>query len=112
MPVKTVAPRISMIMALDSNGHVLGSLTQVNTDSKIMGLYMQELVKQLDLRDANWRKSHILLVDGARYHQSTSTFNVLRKLRVPIMILSPHSYNVAPVELLFGAIKSKELNPE
>jgi hypothetical protein len=28
------------------------------------------------------------------------------------MISSPHSYNIAPIELLFGAIKSVDLNPE
>ena len=28
------------------------------------------------------------------------------------MLLSPHSYNVAPIELLFGSIKNANLNPE
>ena len=42
-----------------------------------MSLYITELVKGLDRQDVHWRKTHILLVDGAKYHQSTSTFKVL-----------------------------------
>ena len=67
---KAVAPRISMIMALDTDGIVYACLTQVNTDSKIMSLYLQELVKMLDKRDLQWRKTHVLLVDGASKLQS------------------------------------------
>lgn len=51
--------------------------------------------------------------DGAKYAQSRSTENTLRNLHVPFMLLSPHSYNVAPIELLFGAIKNNaDLNPD
>jgi hypothetical protein len=112
IPTKQVAPRISMIFALDSEGLVYASFTQVNTDSKIMTLYLTELVKTLDKKDVNWRKNHFLLVDGAKYHQSMATFSILMKMRIPVMITAPHSYNVAPIELLFGAIKSKDLNQE
>ena len=75
-----------------------------------MQLYLRELVRALDKEDENWRRHTVILFDGAKYHQSVSTFNVLRQLRIPTMLLFPHSYNVAPVELLFGAIKSKHLN--
>ena len=101
-----------MIMAMDTNSRIFACLTQVNTDSKVMGVYINELIKTLNKQDVNWRKSHILLVDGAKYHQSTNTFNVLKQLKVPIMILSPHSYNAAPIEMLFSAIKSNDMNPE
>jgi hypothetical protein len=36
----------------------------------------------------------------------------MRELRVPFMISSPHSYNIAPIELLFGAIKTGNLNEQ
>ena len=65
VPTKSVAPRISMIMALDSDGIVYACLTQVNTDSTMMKLYLKELVKMLDKKDLQWRKTHVLLVDGA-----------------------------------------------
>ena len=41
-------PRISLIMALFSDGRLYSSITQVNTDSTIMSLYIRELVKSLD----------------------------------------------------------------
>jgi hypothetical protein len=112
IPIKQVSPRISMIMALDNFGVIYACFTQVNTDSKIMGLYIKELVNQLDREDKHWRKSTIILHDGAKYCQSTATINTLRNYQVPFMLLSPHSYNVAPIELLFGAIKTNLLNPE
>ena len=112
IPIKQVAPRISMIVAIDNFGEVYACFTQVNTDSKIMGLYIAELVKLLDLEDKNWRRDTVIMHDGAKYAQSNSTINTLRNLRVPYMLLAPHSYNVAPIEMLFGAIKTNNLNPE
>ena len=69
-----------------------------------MGLYIKELVKILEAEDRNFRKSTIILHDGAKYSQSTATINTLKNYQVPYMLLGPYSYNVAPIELLFGAI--------
>ena len=77
-----------------------------------MSIYIKELVKCLDAKDKNWRKTHVFLVDGASYHQANSTFNVLRDLHIPIMFLSPFSYDAAPIEKLFNAIKTGDINPE
>ena len=67
IPVKQLQPRISMIIAIDNFGEVYACLTQVNTDSKIMTLYMRELVKILDIEDRNWRSDTIIMHDGAKY---------------------------------------------
>jgi len=74
-------------------------------------LYLKELIKILDQEDKNWRQYTIIMHDGAKYAQSHGTQAVLRDLRVPFMLLAPHSYNVAPIELLFGAVKTNHLNP-
>ena len=112
MPIKSVLPRISLITALDNFGKVYVCLTQVNTDSKVMGLYINELVKLLDREDSHWRDKTILLHDGAKYAQSKSTENALNDLKVPFMLSAPHSYNIAPIEIVFSALKSGNLNPE
>ena len=57
-------------MALDNSGRIYSCLTQQNTDSKILGLYIKELVKLLDNEDVNWRDYTILMHDGAKYAQS------------------------------------------
>ena len=110
--MKQVAPRISMIMAIDNFGVVYSCLTQVNTDSDVMSLYLKELVRLLTAESKNFRTSTLVIADGASYHQSETTLNMLRELRVPFMISSPHSYNIAPVELLFGAIKTGNMNEQ
>jgi len=49
-------------------------------------------------------------MDNAPYHVSNETMAIFKELRVPVMFFGPHSYNVAPVELLFAAIKSTHMN--
>ena len=75
-------------------------------------MYLEHLVKYLDKKDKNWRNDTILMHDGAGYASGTATESTLRNLQIPFMLLAPHSYNVAPVELLFGAIKNANLNPD
>ena len=54
----------------------------------------------------------MITMDNAPYHVSTGTMAIMKDLQVPIMYLGPHSYNVAPVEMLFAAIKSTNMNEE
>ena len=53
----------------------------------------------------------MILHDGAKYAQSSQTLRTLEEFRVPYMLLAPHSYNVAPIEILFSAIKRDNINP-
>ena len=46
--MKQVSPRISMIIGFDTLGNIYASFTQVNTNSKIMVMYLRNLVKKLD----------------------------------------------------------------
>ena len=50
-------------------------------------------------------------MDGAAYHSAAGTLLLLEKLRVPIMMQGPHSYNIAPCELYFAAWKKENINP-
>ena len=36
---------------------------------------------------------------------------MLERLRVPIMMMGPYSYDIAPCELFFAAFKSADINP-
>ena len=110
--VRTVNPRVSLIMAIDNHGKVYASLTNVNTDATIMSIYMKELVKTLDAEDVNWRRYTLILHDGAAYCRSTVFNKAIKDLHVPFMMSAPHSYNISWVELLFGSIKTGVLNPE
>jgi len=62
-----VTPRLSMLMAIDTDGNLFAALTQVNTDHRVFCLFMTKLVDRLNAADQNWRNNSILLIDGAKY---------------------------------------------
>ena len=70
VPKKMIAPRISMILGLDSNGSMIMSLLQCNTNSEMMELFFSHFVKMMDNKRVGWRKDTVILLDGAAYHQS------------------------------------------
>lgn len=118
-------PRISVIACLDSNGEIFYSLVQGNTNDKIMEIFIQKLVKRLDSIEKQWRKSMVLLFDNAAYHRSSATMKVLEDHQIPVCFTGPNSYAackypsldynlllcIAPVELLFAALKNGNINP-
>ena len=93
-------------MAIDNLGNVYASVTSVNTDSRMMTLYIRELVKILDQEDPQWRRACLIVHDGAKYCKQAAFTETLKELHVPFAISGPHSYNTNWVELLFAAIKS------
>ena len=109
---KAISHRLSLIAALDTEGNVYYSLTQANTDQNVMLAFLLHLVNQLDLERPSWREDTVILLDGARYHTGANIREYLRKLRLDVIWSAPYSYSTAPIELVFGALKLGELNPE
>ena len=105
-------PRLSLIVAIDSNGQLYFSLSQANNNSVTMILFLQMLIEKLDKERPGWRRSTILLIDNAPYHTSEQVFQFYKSEKLPIMFTGPHSYDAAPIELLFASLKSVDLNPE
>ena len=106
-----MAPRVSMFTAVDTLGNTYVSLSQSNTNEQMFSLYIQQLVLKLDKERPGWRKNTILTMDGASYHTSAGTYALLKKLRIPVLLQGPHSYDVAPCELYFAAFKRADINP-
>ena len=46
--LNSVSPKLSMITAIDTEGHVWFSLSQANTDSNMIVLFVKSLVNMLD----------------------------------------------------------------
>ena len=65
LPAKKVSPRITLILALDSEGKIYASLLQANSDSDTMIIFLTELIKTLDFEDKNWRSNTVLMWDNA-----------------------------------------------
>ena len=55
VPMKSVAPRISLIVAFDTLGNMYASFIQANTDGKVMSLFLRQLAYQLDVDRPGWR---------------------------------------------------------
>ena len=51
---KQVQPRISLLLALDTEGRIWCSLTQANTDSDVMTLFLRYLARRLDRETPGW----------------------------------------------------------
>ena len=76
-----------------------------------MEIFLLQLVLKLDQEDAEWRKNTVLLLDNAPYHTSESSIDLMEGLNIPLLFTGPHSYDAAPIELLFAAFKSADINP-
>ena len=70
VPTLALSPRVSMIVGLDTQGNTYVTLTQSNSNSKVMEIYFMALVKKLDKLRPNWRQKTVILLDGASYHGS------------------------------------------
>ena len=111
MAKKAWAPRISIILAFDNHGESHLALSQSNTNSVVITLFIRGLVKLLGEADRNWRKKTVVFWDGAAYHQSATTLKLLEELQVPVMWTGPYSYDISPCELWFALYKMVNINP-
>ena len=71
---------------------------------------MLELVKQLDIDQPGWRQNTVMQLDGAKYHRTAMIKDLFKKLKLPVMISAPYSYDGAVAELFFAMFKKGELN--
>ena len=108
---KAVAPRISLIAALDTDGRVFFSMTQVNTDQKVMMVFLAYLIQKLDQETPGWRQDTYVLLDGARYHTGEDIRDFLHKMQLQVIWSAPYSYSTAPIELMFSGLKFGDINP-
>ena len=107
---KPISHRLSLIAALDTEGRIYYSLTQANTDQDVMLIFLLHLVKLLDSERPGWKNDTVLQLDGARYHTGSAVREYMRKLELQVIYSAPYSYSTAPIEMVFGALKSGELN--
>ena len=109
---KQVQPRISLLVALDTDGQLWCSLTQANTDADVMTLFLRLLVRRLDRESPGWQENSLILLDNAAWHSNAVMKERLARMKLPIIYSGPYSYSTAPVELVFSALKLGDLNPE
>ena len=104
-------PRITMVAAIDNFGEAYLSIIQNNNNQYIFAEFVRELADQLDKERANWRNDTIWLVDGASMHSTTMVKEIYQKLKIPIMMAPPYSWNLVATEKWHAFFKTGELNP-
>ena len=67
--VKSITFKVNMIVAVDTEGNVYSSLTQFNTDSSVMLMFLSRLAQQLTKETPDWRENTIFIFDNASYHK-------------------------------------------
>ena len=95
---KSLAHRVNMIAALDTDGRLYLSLTQFNTDSDVMLMFLSRLAHLLSQEKSDWRKDTYWLLDNAPYHRSKEVRKHLLALGVKVILSGQYAYEAAPVE--------------
>ena len=72
-----MAPRLALILALDSNGQFYMAMNQVNTDSEVFAVFCTKLLAKLIGEDKYARTKVILLIDNASYHKNEAVVDRL-----------------------------------
>ena len=101
-----------MIAAIDTEGSLYMSLTQFNTDSDAMLMFMTHLCRTLTAESKDWREDTYWLLDNAPYHRSQELREHLLRLGVKVILSGQYAYDAAPVERFFSYYKREEQNPE
>ena len=109
---KQVQPRISVIVALDTDGRLWFALTQANTDADVMITFLRYLARQLDRETPGWQEDTTILLDNASWHCNAVMRARLARLELPIIYSGPYCYSSAPCEQVFAALKLGDLNPQ
>ena len=112
VPHRQMAPRISVIAAVDTDGRAYFTLTQVNTDTDVFLLFLKRLFDKLTTEERTWKENTVVLVDGASYHQSEQVRNFIRQTKVKAVLSAPYAYDGAPIEMFFHLLKRTNLNPD
>ena len=86
MSSKALNPRVNMIAAVDTDGHLYMSLTQFNTDTDVMLMFLSRLASVLSQEKNDWREDTYWLLDNASYHRSREVRECLKKLGVKIIL--------------------------
>ena len=53
----------------------------------------------------DWRETSVMMMDNAPYKKKDECINHIRSLNIPMVFISPYSFDASPVELFFSYLK-------
>jgi DDE superfamily endonuclease len=102
---------VNIIAGVSNTGSLYYTINKGKTNSFSFLLFVMKLCYHLNEGNINWRKDTIIMLDNASYHRSNFVRQKLERFKIPIIYMGPYQFKMAPVELFFSYIKSKDLNP-
>ena len=103
--LNSVAPRVSLIVAMDTEGQVWFTSSHANTDSNTFTLFLYHLKHELERECPNFLEDTYFLLDNASYHSSEETQATIKTLGFKVVYTGPYSYSACPIEMLFRNLK-------
>ncbi len=100
---------VNLIAALTSDGELLYTVNCGITNTHTFGYYLTRLCAHLDHDEPNWRLRTVIMLDNAVFHRTKQTGELIRELKLPVLYLGPYHFRMAPIEMVFNYIKSREL---
>ena len=99
--------RASLILATWNTGEWICMIVQGTIDSQKFWFFLELLESVSKNSFMRAEKSPIVILDNARTHSSKITKRAIQNLDIQTRFLAPYWPEVAPVERIFGKIKSK-----
>ena len=102
---RAVEPRITFMVAIDTDGSLFYALSWVNTDTDSKRLLLHELCKTLDKDRPDWRETSVCYMDNAGYNIDPLTEEYIRKLKMPMILAAKYAFSASPCEFFFSYFK-------
>ena len=99
--------RASLILATWSTGEWLAMVVQDTINSQKFWFFLKVLDTIVSRRNEINQKSSIVIFNNARTHSSIFSKSIIKELNLEVRFWAPYWQEVAPVERIFGKIKSK-----
>ena len=99
--------RASLIQATWNTSEWLAMVLLDTINSQKFWFFLKILKEIISRWDGNNQKSPIVIFDNARTHSSKITKSIIKELDLQVRFWAPYWPEVAPVERIFGKIKSK-----
>jgi hypothetical protein len=102
---------VNVIFGISNVGEFFYTVNCGRTNSDTFFYFVMKVVDKLNNDDLDWRENTIFMLDNASYHRGQISQDRFEKHRIPILYLGPYHFKLAPIELMFSFIKSRNLNP-
>jgi hypothetical protein len=96
---------VNIIAAISNMGDFFYTINFGMTNTEKFWYFLLKLITHLSSQDIHWRNNTIFMIDNARYHRSKAAMGNYKRFRIPIMLLGPYQFGMAPIEMMFSFIK-------